>query len=125
MRRVSDGIPRFRAGLIALVVTVLGTYLAFTKDIPFTHDRQVSAVFRTSNLVAQRSPVRIAGVDVGKVVRVERYEDTDLARVTFTWETGQVLHRDATIKIRPRCSSRATSTSTSSRARRARASSTA
>jgi virulence factor Mce-like protein len=94
--------PRFRAGLIALAVTVLGTYLAFTKDIPFTSDRQVSAVFRTSNLVAERSPVRIAGVDVGRVVRVERYEDTDLALVTMTWDTDQVLHRDATIKIRPR-----------------------
>ena len=54
MRRVSNGMPRFRAGLIALVVVVLGTYLAFTKDIPFTHDREVSAVFRTSNLVAER-----------------------------------------------------------------------
>jgi virulence factor Mce-like protein len=94
--------PRIRAGLIALVVTVLGTYLAATLDIPFTSERQVSAVFRTSNLVAERSPVRIAAVDVGKVVSVERYEDTDLALVTMTWETDQVLHRDATIKIRPR-----------------------
>jgi virulence factor Mce-like protein len=102
MRRVANGMPRFRAGLIALAVTVLGTYLAFAKDIPFTHDREVSAVFRTANLIAERSPVRIAGVDVGKVVRVERHEDSDLARVTFTWETDQVLHRDATIKIRPR-----------------------
>ena len=74
MRRVSDGMPRFRAGLIAIVVVVLGTYLAFTKDNPFSSERQVSAVFRSSNLLAERSPVRIAGVDVGKVVRVERYE---------------------------------------------------
>lgn len=102
MRRVSDGMPRFRAGLIAIVVLALGTYLAFTKDNPFSSERQVSAVFRTSNLLAERSPVRVAGVDVGKVVRVERYEDTDLALVTMTWETDQVLHRDATIKIRPR-----------------------
>jgi virulence factor Mce-like protein len=102
MRRVPRGVPRFRAGLIALLLTVLGSYLAFTKDVPFTHEREVTAVFRTSNLVAERAPVRIAGVDVGRVVRVERYADTDLAQVTFTWETGQVLHRDATIKIRPR-----------------------
>jgi phospholipid/cholesterol/gamma-HCH transport system substrate-binding protein len=102
MRRVSNGMPRFRAGLIALVVTVLGTYLAFTKDIPFTSDRQISAVFRTSNLIAERSPVRIAGVDVGKVVRVERYEDTDLARVTMTLEDDTAVHADATLKIRPR-----------------------
>jgi len=102
MRRVSDGMPKFRAGLIALVVTVLGTYLAFTKDIPFTSDRQISAVFRTSNLVAQRSPVRIAGVDVGKVVRVERYRDSDLALVTMTLDDDTRVHADATIKIRPR-----------------------
>jgi phospholipid/cholesterol/gamma-HCH transport system substrate-binding protein len=102
MRRVRNGMPPLRAGVIGLVVVLLGTYLAFTKQIPFTPEREISAVFRTSNLVGERSPVRIAGVDVGKVVRVERYEDTDLAKVTMTLADDTAVHADATIKIRPR-----------------------
>ena len=42
-------------------------------------------------------------MDVGEVMRVERYEDTNLALVTMEIEDDdQPIHNDATIKIRPR-----------------------
>ena len=60
-------------------------------------------MFENSNLVQQRTPVRIAGVDIGEVVEVERYKDTNLALVTMEIEEdGRPIHKDATIKIRPR-----------------------
>ena len=46
----------------------LGTYFAFTKNNPFTGPFRISAVFENTNRLAQDSPVRIAGVDIGKVV---------------------------------------------------------
>jgi phospholipid/cholesterol/gamma-HCH transport system substrate-binding protein len=103
VRGFRSGVTPVRAGLIAAVVIAIGTYFAFAKDIPFTHTYRVQAVFENSNLLAKRSPVRIAGIDVGKVVKVDRYKDTDMALVTMEIkDEGRPVHRDATMKIRPR-----------------------
>ncbi len=94
---------RFRIGLIALLVLVIPVYLAFAKNIPFTHGYQVTAVFETSNNLRPNSPVRIAGVNVGVVKSVSRYKDTNLSQVKMEiQDKGLPIHKDATAKIRPR-----------------------
>jgi phospholipid/cholesterol/gamma-HCH transport system substrate-binding protein len=103
MRRVHPGMSPFRAGLIAIAVILVATYFGFTKRVPLQHHYTVQAVFKTSNLIKKGSPVRIAGVDVGKVTGVGRYKDTDYGLVTMTVDdAGRPVHRDATLKIRPR-----------------------
>lgn len=93
----------FRVGLIALIILVIPVWLAFTKDIPFTHGYRVTAVFETSNNLRAGSPVRIAGVNVGRVKSVGRYKDTNLSAVTMEIDdAGLPIHDDATAKIRPR-----------------------
>jgi ABC-type transporter Mla subunit MlaD len=57
----------FAAGLIAIAIIVVGTYFVFAKAIPFRHHYEVHAVMANANLVQVRSPVRIAGIDVGTV----------------------------------------------------------
>ena len=102
-RSLQQGMSPLRAGLIALVLIAVGTYFAFSKDLPFTRGYQIQAVFENSNLVQKRSPVRIAGVDVGEVVAVERYRNTRYSLVTMEIDDrGRPVHNDATIKIRPR-----------------------
>ena len=92
-----------RAGAIALLIIVVGTWLAFTKELPWHNPFEFTAVFQTSNNLRLDSPVRIAGVNVGKVVKVEREEDSDLIKVTMEMEdTGLPIHNDATLKIRSR-----------------------
>ena len=49
-------------------------YFGFTKAVPFPHHFEIQAVVKTANMLRPRSPVRIAGVNVGKVTKVERYE---------------------------------------------------
>jgi phospholipid/cholesterol/gamma-HCH transport system substrate-binding protein len=94
---------RYRVGLVALIVLVIPIYLAFTKDIPFTHGYRLNAVFESSNGLRPGAPVRIAGVNVGRVKAVDRYEDSDLTEVTMEIdEAGLPIHADATLKIRPR-----------------------
>jgi ABC-type transporter Mla subunit MlaD len=103
MRAFRQGMAPVTAGLIAVVVIVIGSWLAFTKDIPFVDGYRVQAVFDDSNLVAPRSPVRIAGIDVGKVVKVERYKDSDQSLVTMEiQDDGRPIREDATLKVRPR-----------------------
>ena len=73
MRR-RRGMSPFRAGLLAVAVIAVGTYFAFSKEVPFDSHYEVSAVFHSANNVKQRQPVRIAGVDVGQVVGIEHPE---------------------------------------------------
>jgi ABC-type transporter Mla subunit MlaD len=92
-----------RAGLLTLFLAGVVTYFGFTKAIPFRHHFEIQAVVKSSTLLRPKSPVRIAGVNVGEVVKTGRYKDTDLAVVTLRInDNGQPIHRDATVKIRPR-----------------------
>jgi phospholipid/cholesterol/gamma-HCH transport system substrate-binding protein len=94
---------RLRIGLIALVLVSIAVYFAFTKHVPFTHGYRIHAVFQSSNNLRPGSPVRIAGVNVGKVTDVTRYRHTNYADVTMEMDdSGLPIHQDATLKIRPR-----------------------
>jgi phospholipid/cholesterol/gamma-HCH transport system substrate-binding protein len=102
-RRRHEGRSPFAIGLIALVVILILTFLGFTKDIPFTRPFEVNAVFQSSNGLKPDSPVRIAGVEVGKIKSVESQDGTDNALVTMSIkDDGLPIHEDATAKIRPR-----------------------
>ncbi len=101
--RRREGRSPFTVGLIALILILILVFLGFTKDIPFTRPYQVKAVFQSANSLRPDSPVRIAGVEVGKVKKVEAQEGTDAAVVTMSInKSGLPLHADATAKIRPR-----------------------
>jgi phospholipid/cholesterol/gamma-HCH transport system substrate-binding protein len=93
-----------RAGILALVVLGLLTYFGFTKANPFSNPYELEAVFQTANNLKPNSPVRIAGVEVGKVKRVEAVDEaTGGARVTMELEDKALpIHEDARLKIRPR-----------------------
>src|SRR4051795_1453110 len=88
--------------IVFILIFTIGPYLAFTKHVPFTsHGYEVKATFSNSANIATNSPVRIAGVDVGKVISTSR--DGDNTTVSFTVEgSGQPIHDDAFAAIRPR-----------------------
>jgi phospholipid/cholesterol/gamma-HCH transport system substrate-binding protein len=90
-------------GLIALVVILVAVFLGFTKNLPFTTPFEVRAVFTSANSIRVASPVRIAGVEVGKVKSVEASPNSSTAVVVMQIKKdGLPLHTDATAKIRPR-----------------------
>ncbi len=88
--------------VIFLLIFTIGPYLAFTGHVPFTtYGYQLKATFGNGVNIATNSPVRIAGVDVGRVIATER--DGDATTVTFTVEgKGRPIHDDAFAAIRPR-----------------------
>jgi virulence factor Mce-like protein len=88
--------------IIFLLVFTVGPYLAFTGHVPFTsYGYELKATFSNGVNISENSPVRIAGVDVGRVIGVER--DGDATTVTFTVEgKGRPVHDDAFAAIRPR-----------------------
>jgi len=89
-------------GVIVAILFVVGFYLGFSKRIPFTsRGYELHATLENATTLKPNSPVRIAGVNVGKVNTVEA--DGNVAEATFTVsDQGLPIHEDATIKLRPR-----------------------
>jgi ABC-type transporter Mla subunit MlaD len=94
----------FRAGLIAVVAILVCAYLGFTKDIPFTKPFELQAVFQNAPPIQTNSAVRIAGVEVGKVSKVESLGgDSPGVRVTMKLKDEALpIHKDAQIELRER-----------------------
>ena len=95
---------RFTVGLIALVVLALVSFFGLTRANPFASPYKLTALFRDANNLQPNSPVRIAGVQVGKVKKVEALPDgRGMSRVEMEIEDkGLPIHTDATLKVRPR-----------------------
>jgi phospholipid/cholesterol/gamma-HCH transport system substrate-binding protein len=105
VRRIHDSrFSAFQAGLIAILVIAVATFFAFTKDIPFTKGYELKATFENAPPIQKNQAVRIAGVNVGKVAKVEPVGGDSPAVVVTMKLTDDALpiHKDATIKVRPR-----------------------
>lgn len=131
MRKHRDSrLPSWVIGLVLVVVIAIGSYLAFAKQLPWGDAYEVRAVFASAQNLRPDSPVRIAGVNVGKVTTVEPLTAAESDEVTAqTAQTsggeqpptsGQApvqqaalvtmelddnalpLREDATFKLRPR-----------------------
>ena len=114
--------PNWAIGLIMVVLLAVASYVAFTKKVPWGGGTEVTAVFNSAQNLRTNSPVRIAGVEVGKVTKVEPLagseaagseESGDEAAAAGTVQTGAVvtmelnddglpLKEDATFSLRPR-----------------------
>jgi phospholipid/cholesterol/gamma-HCH transport system substrate-binding protein len=90
-----------RFAVVFLLVIVIAVYFGFTKHIPFKHNFRLNAQFATAVNIKGKSPVRIAGVNVGKVTSIKRQGSTALVGMEIE-SRGLPIHSDATVKIRPR-----------------------
>lgn len=105
LRRIpKPNLSPVQVGLVWMAILGVAIFFAFTKANPFSHPYQLSAVFHTANNIQPTSPVRIAGVDVGKVDKVEPLADgSGASRVVMSIDDkGLPIHSDAQLKIRPR-----------------------
>lgn len=116
-------LPNAVIGLVMVVVLAIASYLAFTKELPWGSKYTVQAVFESASNIRPSSPVRIAGVNVGKVTSIEHLSPDDpeytaqvgdeapdaegvpptASVVTMELEKSALpLHTDATMRLRPR-----------------------
>ena len=70
-------LPNWAIGLILVIVVGALSVYAFTKSLPWADKYTVQAVFTNAGNVRPASPVRIAGVNVGKVTAVEHLAPED------------------------------------------------
>jgi phospholipid/cholesterol/gamma-HCH transport system substrate-binding protein len=99
--RVSNAV----AGLATAIVVLAACWLVFGGPTPWGGGGyKLRAVFTVQTELHLDSPVRIAGVDVGKVTGIHHVQgDSTAALVTMTIaHEGLPIHSDATANIRPR-----------------------
>ena len=90
-------------GIMTVIAIVVLSYVGFTKFNPFASPFTFKAQFPSSNSIRVASPVRIAGVNVGKVAKVEGIKGTTNSLVTMEVKKDALpIHKDARLKIRPR-----------------------
>ena len=103
-RTAGRSLPNWAVGLIAVILVILGLYLAFTKTLPWSGGYEINAVFKNAQNIRAKSPVRIAGVNVGEVKEVKALSaGSPAAEVTMEIkDQGRPIHEDARIQLRPR-----------------------
>jgi phospholipid/cholesterol/gamma-HCH transport system substrate-binding protein len=102
-RRSRNRVSPFAAGMIVVALVAILVFVAFSSSLPFQHQYEVKAVVANAASIQARSPVRIAGVNIGEVKSVERQPDTTTSVVTMAIEDkGLPIFKDAQIKVRPR-----------------------
>ena len=104
MRRHSDRFSNAQVGIFTILAIVIATYFGFTKAIPFRDHYTVNAAFKSANNIKPGSLVRIAGVNVGKVTKVDHMhagEESAIVEMRIE-KKGTPIHKDARAAIRPR-----------------------
>jgi virulence factor Mce-like protein len=85
-----------------MTVVVAVSFYAFNEGPPFVHGFRVHALMSDSNALRPNSPVRIAGITVGRVVGVDPGPG-HTTRVDMELDDSALpIHRDATLRVRPR-----------------------
>ena len=110
-------LPNWAIGLIMMIVLAVASYVAFTKQVPWGGGTEFKVVFNSAQNLRPNSPVRIAGVEVGKVTKVEPLttgsDDSNETGTASTVPSGAIatmeldddalpLKDDATFTLRPR-----------------------
>ena len=116
------GLSNATVGLILAIVLAVASYVAFTKNVPWGGGTEYKVVFNSAQNIRVNSPVRIAGVEVGKVTSVAPLpagsdsstaaqttgpagtpDPTSAALVTLEiQDNGLPLKEDTSFKLRPR-----------------------
>ena len=58
-----------KVGALVIGLVLVLCYFGFTKDNPFSRGFRFKAVFPSANSITPKSPVRIAGVNIGRSSR--------------------------------------------------------
>jgi phospholipid/cholesterol/gamma-HCH transport system substrate-binding protein len=105
LRRRRARISNVAAGAIGVLVIFVICWVVFGGPIPFSGGGfRLKAVYTSETELHLASPVRIAGVNVGKVTGIEHVGGNSPATLVTMSITGKGLpiHADATTNIRPR-----------------------
>jgi virulence factor Mce-like protein len=85
-----------------MVVLLIVTWFAFSKDIPFTSGYRVTGTFSASTQLRVGDPVRVAGIEIGKVKTISPGPgDTQAVELELVRPDIQI-HQDTTMRVRPR-----------------------
>jgi virulence factor Mce-like protein len=89
-------------GAVVALAAAAVSYWAFGGPLPSFGGYEVRAVMANASELRPSSPVRIAGVEVGEVKKIGKGPGTTATVTLRLRDSGRPIHRDATLKVRPR-----------------------
>lgn len=89
------------AAIALAVAVIVGTWLIFAKGLPGERPFEVRAEVPSANQVKEGNPVRIAGVDVGRVAGLEPAAGGRTA-IVLELDKPELVRADASVAIAPR-----------------------
>jgi len=102
LKRRKGGMSEFAAGSLAVAAVAVAVFFAFSQANPFASPFELKAVFKSAQNLKAGAPVRVAGVEVGKITKLEVMEG-GAARVTMEIsDAGLPIHEDARAQVIPR-----------------------
>jgi virulence factor Mce-like protein len=90
-----------RVAVIGALLIAACFYAAFVKQLPFSSHFVIRGVFSSANQLQSGNPVRIAGLDIGKVTGVTAGPG-NTSIVSMNIDNPSELHADASLAIEPR-----------------------
>lgn len=102
-RQADEGRRRLVAAVLAAIVLVGVTVVAFTKDNPFSEPYRFKAHFEATAALRKDAPVRVAGVDVGRVTGIQSGPNgSSIVEMELSDDDAGPLREDARVEIQPR-----------------------
>ena len=92
------GLSNAAVGLILAIVLAIASYAAFTKNVPWGGGTEYQVVFNSAQNLRVNSPVRIAGVEVGKVTGMD--VSRTQATATLKLDTSPKIPADLVAEVR-------------------------
>jgi virulence factor Mce-like protein len=90
-------------GILGTLIVASATWLVFGGPRPkLSSPYEVQVTLANAAELRQRSPVRIAGVEVGRVGSIERGPGSTALVTLELRDSARPIHTDATVKVRPR-----------------------
>src|SRR4051812_30738072 len=99
-RRTADR-RRVRAGVVAVLLIVVSIYAAFIRHAPFDNPYEIHALFATGNQLRTGNPVRVSGVQVGRVTAIAAGPGAT-TKVTMRLSRPEAVSAEPTMAIKPR-----------------------
>lgn len=91
--------PESKVGLFVLAgLAVLMVSILMLGDIHFRPQNEIFAVFRNIEGITDKSPIKVSGVEIGTVKKVELLDDH--ARITMGLRKDLKIYRNAHVRIR-------------------------
>lgn len=101
-RRRGPRLGPLGTAFVTLAIVGAISFIAFNEGVPLRHGFRLHAIMSNANALRVKSPVRIAGVGVGKVTGLSKGPGATTSVDMEVQDSALPIHSDAGLRVKPR-----------------------